>query len=264
MSRNQDHNPQWGTLDSIGPAHTSSLIFPEPRLETSHLSRWPGLSPMPHALCFSLLLWLKPTYTQKPSWQRTCSRKTLLTPQPSHISSLPFPKNTKSQYYTYFYLIKIFLLPESASDLESEKLILNPLPLYKVTSSLSKPVSSSIRWGHRCPHGWFVVRLWNGDLNPLTQCTTQSKCSVILVVGSLSLPPTVLPFPLWPEGVSALLTWIMDELFPPKELRFSHFDGSAARKSPCAHPLPQPGTVILLEKEMRPIMEKWPIWSHTY
>lgn len=76
---------------------------------------------------------------KRPSWQPTCSRKILLISQPSHITSLPFPKNAKAHYYTAqdytsLYPIKIFLIPESVSDLESEKTELESSFYYYVKS----------------------------------------------------------------------------------------------------------------------------------
>lgn len=104
---------------SIGLVPISSLISPQPpNLGAPPLSQWVGLSPVPHVLCFSLLLCLKLLTIKRPSWQPTGSRKILLTSQPSHISSLPFPKNAKAHYYTAqdyisLYPIKSFLIPES-------------------------------------------------------------------------------------------------------------------------------------------------------
>ena len=59
-----------------------------------------------------------------------------------------------------------------------------------------------------------------------------------------------------PKGESALLTWIMGVVPSCDSGSLTLRAVSAARKSPCALPLPQPRVVILLEKEMMPIMGK--------
>lgn len=75
---------------------------------------------MPHALCFSLLLCFKPSSTQRPSLQTTCSKKTFLNFRPS--PSLPFPFLPTECKGSVYYLLLCILFKSDAeptSDLWS-------------------------------------------------------------------------------------------------------------------------------------------------
>lgn len=75
---------------------------------------------MPHALCFSLLLCFKPSSTQRPSLQTTCSKKTFLNFRPS--PSLPFPFLPTERKGSVYYLLLCILFKSDAeptSDLWS-------------------------------------------------------------------------------------------------------------------------------------------------